>query len=375
MADNRQVVKTPQPGFNREAEMINITSRQAVLLAAAVALLAATAWWQLRPNGLGEGFASGNGRIEATEVDVATKLAGRVANIEVDEGDFVEPGQVLARMDTQVLEAQLAQARAQLRQAENGQTTAASQISLRQSEKLAAEAVVRQRQAELDAARKRHARSATLVKRNALAQQTLDDDLARLQSAEAALAAARAQVSSAEAGIAAAQSQAIEAQSATEAARASVERLQVDIDDSLLKAPRAGRVQYRVTQPGEVLGAGGKLLNLVDLTDVYMTFFLPERQAGRVALGSEVRLVIDAAPQYVIPAKVSYVASVAQFTPKTVETASEREKLMFRVKARIDPELLSKHLQQVKTGVPGMAYLRLDPDAEWPAHLAIKVPQ
>jgi HlyD family secretion protein len=134
-------------------------------------------------------------------------------------------------------------------------------------------------------------------------------------------------------------------------------------------------VQYRVAQPGEVLGAGGKVLNLVDLTDVYMIFFLPERQAGRVALGSEVRLVIDAAPQYVIPARVSYVASVAQFTPKTVETASEREKLMFRVKARIDPELLRKHLEQVKTGVPGMAYLRLDPQAAWPAHLAIKVPQ
>ena len=82
--------------------------------------------------------------------------------------------------------------------------------------------------------------------------------------------------------------------------------------------------------------------------------FLPERQAGRVPLGSEVRLVLDAAPQYVIPARVSYVASVAQFTPKTVETASEREKLMFRVKARLDPELLSKHLQQVKTGVPGI---------------------
>jgi HlyD family secretion protein len=345
------------------------------LIAAGLALLAAATWWQLRPHELGEGFASGNGRIEATEVDVATKLAGRIASIAVDEGDFVQPGQVLARMDTQALEAQLAQARAQLRQAENGEVTAASQIRLRESEKLAAEAVVRQRRAELEAARKRHARSATLVERNALAQQQLDDDLARLQSADAALAAARAQVSSAAAGIAAAQSQAIEAQSATEAARASVARLQADIDDSQLTAPRAGRVQYRVAQPGEVLGAGGKVLNLVDLTDVYMIFFLPERQAGRVALGSEVRLVIDAAPQYVIPARVSYVASVAQFTPKTVETASEREKLMFRVKARIDPELLRKHLEQVKTGVPGMAYLRLDPQAAWPAHLAIKVPQ
>ena len=328
-------------GLYREAEMINAKRRLPYLLATGLAALVAVVWWQLRPNGLGEGFASGNGRIEATEVDVATKLAGRIASIEVDEGDFVEPEQILARMDTQALEAQLQQARAQVRQAQNAEHTALAQVALRESEKVSAIAVVRQRQAELDAAQKRHARSATLVKRNALPQQTLDDDLARLQSAQAALAAANAQVLSADAGISAAQAQVEEARSAVEAAQAGVDRLQADIDDSLLKAPRAGRVQYRVTQPGEVLGAGGKLLNLVDLTDVYMTFFLPERQAGRVALGSEVRLVIDAAPQYVIPAKVSYVASVAQFTPKTVETASEREKLMFRVKARIDPVLLS----------------------------------
>lgn len=344
-------------------------------LAAALVAGAGLLWYELRPAGLGEGFASGNGRIEATEVDVAAKLGGRIASIAVDEGDFVQPQQIVARMDTQVLEAQLAQAQAQMRQAENSQLTAGAQVSLRQSEKVTAEAVVRQRQAELSAAQKRHARTAVLVKRDAMAQQQLDDDLARLQSAEAALAAARSQVNSAAAGIVAAQSQVIEAQSAVEAAGASVARLQVDIDDSLLKAPRAGRVQYRVAQPGEVLGAGGKVLNLVDLGDVYMTFFLPERQAGLVALGSEVRLVIDAAPQYVIPAKVSYVASVAQFTPKTVETANEREKLMFRIKARIDPELLQRHLAHVKTGVPGMAYLRLDPAVEWPEQLAVKVPQ
>lgn len=343
----------------------------AVILAGAAAL----AWQALKPNGLPEGFASGNGRIEATEVDVATKMAGRVAELLVDEGDFVEAGQLVARMDTQVLEAQLHQAQAQVRQAENAQLTASALVAQRESEKQTAEAVVRQRQAELTAARKRFTRTEALVRRNALAQQQLDDDRAVLQSAEAALAAARAQVLSAEAGIAAARSQVVEAQSVVEAARASVARLQADIDDSLLKAPRAGRVQYRVAQPGEVLGAGGKLLNMVDLADVYMTFFLPARQAGLVELGQEVRLVIDAAPQYVIPARVSYVASVAQFTPKSVETASEREKLMFRVKARIDPELLKKYITYVKTGVPGMAYLRLEPDAEWPAELQIKVPQ
>ncbi|MHA3886053.1 HlyD family secretion protein [Stutzerimonas degradans] len=349
------------------------TLTRSVLVLAALAAVGLIVWSELRPNGLGEGFASGNGRIEATEIDVATKLGGRIREIAVDEGDFVQPGQVLARMDTEVLDAQLNQARAQVRQAENAILTAQAQVAMRESEKATAEAVVHQRQAELTAAQKRHKRTETLVARNAMARQQLDDDLAAMQSAQAALAASRAQVLSAEAGIAAARSQVIEAQSALEAAQASVTRLQADIADSELKTDRVARVQYRVAQPGEVLAAGGKLLNLVDLADVYMTFFLPERQAGRVALGSEVHIVIDAAPEYVIPARVSYVASVAQFTPKTVETESEREKLMFRVKARIDPELLKKHMEQVKTGLPGMAYLKLDDAAEWPAHLQVNV--
>jgi len=143
----------------------------------------------------------------------------------------------------------------------------------------------------------------------------------------------------------------------------------------LLKSPRAGRVQYRIAQPGEVLGAGGKVLNLVDLGDVYMTFFLPETAVGKVAMGSEVRIVLDAALQYVIPAKVSYVASTAQFTPKTVETASERQKLMFRVKAQIDRALLEKHLKVVKTGLPGVAWIKLDAQANWTANLEIKLPE
>ena len=322
------------------------TFRIAAIVGAA-AVIALLIWYELRPSGLGDGFASGNGRIEATEIDIATKLAGRVLEISVDEGDFVQPGQVLL--------------------------TAQAMVAMRESEKATAEAVVHQRRAELTAAQKRHKRTETLVASNAMARQQLDDDLAAMQSAQAALAAARSQVLSADAGIAAAKSQVIEAQSAVEATQASVSRLQADIHDSELKSDRVARVQYRVTQPGEVLGAGGKLLNLVDLADVYMTFFLPQRQSGRVAIGADVHLVIDAAPQYVIPAKVSYVASVAQFTPKSVETESEREKLMFRVKARLDPELLRKHMEQVKTGLPGMAYLKLDADAEWPEHLRINV--
>jgi HlyD family secretion protein len=133
-------------------------------------------------------------------------------------------------------------------------------------------------------------------------------------------------------------------------------------------------VQYRVAEPGEVLDAGGVVLNLVDLADVYMTFFLPTQDAGRVAIGTEIRLVLDAAPQYVIPARASFVADVAQFTPKTVETAEERQKLMFRIRAQIPPDLLREHIRQVKTGLPGMAYVRLDPQAEWPPELQARIP-
>ncbi|MCF5098541.1 HlyD family efflux transporter periplasmic adaptor subunit, partial [Pseudomonas gessardii] len=299
----------------------------------------------------------------------------RILTIDADEGDFVQPGQVLATMDVQVLEAQLKQAQAQVRQADNAVLTASAIVQQRQSEKQAAEATVNQRVAELTAAQKRYGRTDQLIKYNAVARQQLDDDLAVQQSNQAAVASAKAQVWSAEAAIIAAKSQVIEAQSSVEALKAGVDRLQADIVDSQLKTDRQARVQYRVAQPGEVLAAGGKVLNLVDLNDVYLTFFLPTAQAGRVALGSDVRLILDAAPQYVIPAQVSYVASVAQFTPKTVETSSEREKLMFRVKARIDRKLLEKHLNQVKTGLPGMAYLKLDTDAQWPAELQINVPQ
>jgi len=346
---------------------------QALLIVVLLGAVGLVAWYELRSSGLGDTIVSGNGRIEATEIDIATQLSGRVEEILVDEGDFVEPGQVLARMNTRTLQAELSQAKAEALRARNALQTAHAMVAQSESNEASAEAVVQQRQAELTATRKRFERSNTLLQRNAISRQQVDDDRAAMQSAQAALAAARAQVAAAQATSAASRSQVIEAESAIEAAEARVERVQADLTDSELRADRLARVQYRVVQPGEVLAAGGKVLNLVDLTDVYMTFFLPTSQAGRVALGDEVHLILDAAPDYVIPARVSFVASSAQFTPKTVETASEREKLMFRIRARIDPQLLRDHLDQVKTGLPGMAYLKLDPGAEWPDSLQVNI--
>jgi HlyD family secretion protein len=346
-----------------------------IVIVGVIAGAAYLAWQALKPNGPPEGFASGNGRIEATEIDIATKIAGRVETIEVGEGDFVQPGQVLAAMDTDVLQAQLREAEAELQRAVIGVETAQSQVSQREAEKMAAEASVAQREAELDAAQKRLARSEELVPKGATSVQVLDDRRAAFEGAKAAVAAAKAQTAAAEAAIGLAKSQIISARAAVDATRATIERIKADIDDSTLRAPREARVQYRVAEPGEVLAAGGAVLNLVVLTDVYMTIFLPTIDAGRVQLGAEARIVLDAAPQYVIPAKVSFVADVAQFTPKTVETAEERLKLMFRVKARIDPTLLKKHIRDVKTGLPGVAYIRLDPETPWPDDLQIRLPE
>jgi HlyD family secretion protein len=343
-------------------------SLPAVLLVAAAAA-GGYAWFALRAGSDTPGLTSGNGRIEATEIDVATKLPRRVADVLVSEGDLVQAGQLLARMEVDSLLAQRDEARARQQQAVQGVAGAEAQVVLRESDHLAVLALVDQRESELDAARRRLARSETLALEGASSVQELDDDRARARSAEAALAATRAQVKAAGAAIAAARTQVTAARSAVLAATATIARIETELADADLKAPRAGRVQYRIAQSGEVLAGGGKGLNMVDLSDVYMTFFLPETVAGRVALGTEVRIVLDAAPQFVIPARVSFVASTAQFTPKTVETASERQKLMFRVRAQIDRELLLKHVQQVKTGLPGLAWVKVDAQAVWPAKL------
>lgn len=305
-------------------------------------------YFRLREPALPPGFASGNGRIEATDYDVATKRPGRLADVAVQEGDVVERGQVLARIDTADLDAQRRASEAELAKAREAREVAV--------------ATVAQRKTEADLARVELRRARGLFDKQVASQQTLDQARSRSEAADAALRAASKSVDAAEASVA--------------SAAANVARIQVDIDDSTLTAPVQGRVLYRLAERGEVLGAGGKVVTLIDLTEVFMTIFLPTLEAGRVRVGSEARVVLDAAPQFVIPATVSFVAPEAQFTPKSVETRTEREKLMFRIKVRIAPELLEKHVEKVKTGLPGVAYVRLGPDmAEWPPSLQVRLPE
>ena len=203
------------------ADRLWITSKRhlAWWVVGALAVAAVVAWWLLRPAGVPEGFAVSNGRIEATEVDIASKIAGRIDTILVKEGQFVREGEVLAKMDTRVLQEQRLEAIAQIKEAQSAVAAAQALLEQRQSETRAAQSLVNQRRAELDSVAKRHTRSRSLAQRGLISAQQLDDDRAAAESARAALESAKAQVSASKAAIEAARTNIIQAQTRVEAAK------------------------------------------------------------------------------------------------------------------------------------------------------------
>jgi HlyD family secretion protein len=312
-----------------------------------IAGIGAGAWWLLS-NGdeTPDGFARTHGRIEAERIDIAPKFGGRLKDMRVAEGDMVAAGQIVATLDDAQIAARLREAQANVRAAEQGL--------------IESHAVLAEKKSVLVFAKQELFRSETLAARGYGAGEVVD--LRRSQKA-----AAEAAVTSATAGIAS-------AQASIEAAEATADRLRTDLADFALTAPRAGRVQYKIADAGEVVVAGGVVVTMLDLTDVSMTVYLPTGVVGRLRHGAEARLIFDAAPEYVVPAIVTFVAGDAQFTPKYVETQSERDKLMFRVKLTIPPAVLIARQQVVKSGVPGMAWVRIDPDAAWPEALMVHLP-
>ena len=306
------------------------------------------AYWWLRPNtALPAGLASGNGRIEADEIDIDTKFAGRIARLLVDEGDLIKGGQILAQMDTRDLEAQLKQAQAMIAQAE--QTLKSNQAALIQQKSL------------VTYAQQEIARTESLVGEGYATREVLDQ---RRQILVSAIAGQR----SAEDVIA-------QSQAAIEAATHAAELLQVNIADNSLTAPRDGRIEYRVANTGEVLPVGGKVFTMLDTGYVYMDIYLSTLDAGRVKLGTDARIVLDAYPTHPFPAKVVFVAAQAQFTPKTVETQDERDVLMFRVRVRIDEAEVLAHADSVRSGLPGVATVQTVRGTAWPAKLELAPPK
>lgn len=299
-------------------------------------------FWKAQQAKLPEGIVAGNGRLEAKLVDVSAKEPLRVKEVLVNEGDDVKPGQVLAQLDTSTLESQLAEAKA-------GVAAAQERLAL-------ANASIVKQQHEIDLAGTQAKRSQNLVSEHAGSQQELDVRNTKLETTKATL-------SQAEAGLKTAKQEVVVAQE-------SAQTVQTRIDDATLKSPVRGRVLYRLAEPGEVLAAGGKALTLVNLEDVYMEIFLPSEQAASTKIGAEGRITVDYDPKRAIAGRVSFVSPEAQFTPKQVETRSEREKLMFRVKIQLPKDVAVQYADRIKTGVRGVGYVKTDESAVWPKRLS-----
>lgn len=318
--------------------------RRWMILGAIVVVGGAIAAWMIFSGPkLPHGFAGGNGRLEANQVYVATKYPGRVLEVLFNEGDTVDAGQVVARMDTSALEAQLRQAEAQITEAKDARDVALAQVDVKQ--------------ADYNFAAKQYSRSRQLVGTGAVSGQEAEVDQARMLASRAELVGAKADATRASATI--------------DAAKATADRLRSEIKDAVLVSPIRARIETRLAEPGEVLAQGGRVFSLNDLSDVYMYVFLPESVTGKVPVGSEARIVLDAAKQYPIRAYVSFVSPMAQFTPKSVETAEERHNLTFRVKLQIPKERLRQFESLVKSGLPGMGYVRYDQSAAWPKNLQV----
>ena len=325
-------------------------ARLALVLVAVAALIAAGwagwSWYAGQGDALPVGIVVGNGRIEAEQVDVSARIPGRVLSVLAREGEMVEPGQELARMDTEELEAALDRAEAE--------------AALARETKLEAEAVVLQRESELRLAEHELSRAKSLLDRGHTTQAVYDERQTARDVAEATLRAARARVATAGRQVAAAEAEA--------------RRIHAQLDDAVLTAPVAGRVLYRLAEPGEVVAGGEPVLTLLDLSEIYMEIFLPADEAGLLPMGAEARIVLDVLPEYAIPAYVSFVSPEAQFTPRQVETMQERESLVFRVRVKIPEDLVQGRIRHVKTGVRGVAYVRLRPSVEWPEALERRIP-
>jgi HlyD family secretion protein len=298
-------------------------------------------YWKSQQSALPNGIAYGNGRIEAKLVDAVAKDALRVKEIFVDEGDLVKPGQVLVRLDTATFDAQLAEANLMVATAQERVASANFAVVKQKS-------VVENAEIEFERDRK-------LVEGNALSQRELDSRTTSLATSKAGYDEEVAKLQTAKQEV--------------EVARANAATIQTHIDDATLKSPVLGRVLYRLAEPGEILAAGGKALTMVNLEDVYMEIYLPSEQAARLKLGTEARITVDFAPGRAAVGYVSFVSPEAQFTPKQVETRSERDKLMFRVKIQVPKELVSAYIEHIKTGIRGVGYVKIKDSAVWPSWL------
>ena len=305
-----------------------------------------------------ENIIASNGRLELERIDVATLYAGRVKSMNVDEGSEVKAGDVLAELSSD---------------------TTSGRVEEAQAGELAAKEMVQRAQAGVKQAQEAVARAdaqiAAQLQQQKLAQMELDN-AGKMQSEDLVSPAETQRRRSQRDGAAAAvkAAQAAKAEALAAARQAQLKLAQSANSDMQITSPKDGVVEYKIAQAGNVVGAGGKVVSLLDFSDASMAIFLPTAQVGSLKVGDEARIKLDGLDA-VFPAKISFIATEAQFTPKNVETANERAKLMFKVKLQIPKETALQYKGLLKGGMVGNGYVRTNRQQAWSADLAVKLPQ
>lgn len=330
------------------------------------------------------GLLFASGRIEGRITTLTPKTSAWVVALHADEGQAVEAGQVLATLDDQAQRERLRSAEEQLNalterlRASNTQLAMTDrQVTLQIEQATAArreaDARVQRSRAQALQAQREGERAARLASGQLIAQQ--EAERARLtaevadhavREAEAALETSDKQLSLARLG--AQQLDAMRAERDALArqqrqAEAQVAEQRSNVVDFAIRSPITGRVLTRTVERGERVGDGTPLFTLVDLDRLYVKVYVPEPSIGKVALGQEARIYVDAYPGRPFAARVSRVSQEAEFTPKNVETREERVKLVFAVEVALaeNPEGV------LKPGMPADAVIRWQPDAPWPS--------
>ncbi len=388
------------------------------LLLLALVAFAGWSWWRAQDNA--DGVIKASGRIEVTEVNVSSKVTGRIAALHVDEGTDVRRGNVVVTLAGEELEAQLRQARAtlqsteaklgqarialrvepitvqsQIRQAEEGLRAAEERLRrLRTGSRLQeieeGRANLNQALARQEIARLTRDRFRGLLADGVISKQDFDRTETDLQAADAAVRAARERLSLLEEGARAedirmAQAERDRAAAALDAARAAaanvdirqqdvrvaeaavrearanVERLETQVAELRVVAPLDATVLTKAAEPGEVVAANKPILLLGDLDRPWIKVYVPETALGKVRLGAAARVFVDSFPGQAFQGTVTWIADQAEFTPKNIQTAEERVNLVYAVKVTIQ-----NAQRRLKAGMPA--------DAELPTHAAVGQP-
>jgi HlyD family secretion protein len=289
----------------------------------------------------------GSGVIEGTEVDIASQISARVERVEVKKGQWVQQGDLLAALDCADVNAAIADAQARLASAEAQHAAANASVSAAQRATTAAWVQAAAAKVRGEALEERRA----IAERNLLRLQKAGDSVSQASvdqnqaetnslSLEQKAAVETARATAAQAGVSAAQGNAAQsneraAAAAIESAKANVQRALLQKRECELRAPRAGFIEEVYLQPGEVAARGAALMRLIDIEQVKVIFYLPNNEIGAVSNGQGAGVVADAYPSSRFEGKVTSIAVEAAFTPRNIQTRSDRDRLVFPIEVTL----------------------------------------